>query len=107
MGFLDKLKDKAKEAKDKAVEVVDDHGPQIKDGIHKAGDFVDKKTKGKYTDKIAKGTSQAGAAVDKMHTTANDSDAPATPITPSTTPPATSTTTPLETPPPPPGSTTP
>src|SRR5581483_9452682 len=66
MGFLDKLKVKANEVKEKAVEAVDEHGPQIKGGISKAGEFVDKKTKGKYSDKIAKGTSQASAAVDKM-----------------------------------------
>ena len=66
MGFLDKLKTTAYQAKDKAVEAVDEHAPQIKGGIGKAGEFVDKKTKGKYSDKIAKGTQQATAAVDKI-----------------------------------------
>lgn len=78
MGFLDKVKDTAKVAKDKAVDVVDDHGPQIKQGIHKAGDFVDKKTKGKYSDKIAKGTQQADVAVDKI-AASEKSDQPAKP----------------------------
>jgi MT0933-like antitoxin protein len=64
MGFLDKLKLKANEVKEKAVEAVDEHGPQIKGGIEKAGTFVDKKTKGKYSDKIAKGTQKAGEAVE-------------------------------------------
>ncbi len=66
MGFLDKLKVKAIEAKTKAAEAVDGHGPQIKDGIQKAGSYVDQKTKGKYSDKIAKGTKSAEQAVDKM-----------------------------------------
>ena len=84
MGFLDKLKDTAKVAKDKAVDVVDDHGPQIKQGIHKAGDFVDQKTKGKYSDKIAKGTQQAGVAVDKIAATDKPAhrDKPAKPVKP-------------------------
>lgn len=69
MGFLDKLKDTANMAKEKAAEAIDQHGPQIKDGIGKAGDLVDKKTKGKYSDKIAKGTSKAGEALDKQKKT--------------------------------------
>jgi hypothetical protein len=80
VGFLDKLKDKAKEVKEKAVETVDEHSPQIKGGISKAGDFVDKKTKGKYADKIAKGTRQAEAAVDKIK--ADDPHADVTPTPP-------------------------
>lgn len=82
MGFLDKLKVKATEVKEKAVEAVDDHGPQIKGGIEKAGTFVDKKTKGKYSDKIAKGTKKAEEAVDKI-----DKDADKGPRPPTTTPP--------------------
>jgi MT0933-like antitoxin protein len=66
MGFLDKLKVKASEVKEKAVGAVDEHGDQIKGGIEKAGTFVDKKTKGKYSDKIAKGTQKAGEAVTKL-----------------------------------------
>jgi hypothetical protein len=73
MGFLDKLKSKASEVKEKAVEVVDERGPQIKGGIEKAGDFVDKKTKGKYSDKIAKGTKKAEEAIDKID---KDADTP-------------------------------
>ena len=82
MGFLDKLKLKANEVKEKAVEAVDDHGPQIKGGIEKAGTFVDKKTKGKYSDKIAKGTKKAEEAVDKI-----DKDGAAKPDSASPTPP--------------------
>jgi antitoxin protein of toxin-antitoxin system len=93
MGFLDKLKgtakevqEKAKEVKEKAVETIDEKSPQIKGGINKAGEFVDKKTKGKYSDKIAKGTQQAGAAVDKIK--AEDAGPEGT-TPPKTTPPST------------------
>lgn len=83
MGFLDKLKLKATEVKEKAVGAVDEHGPQIKDGIEKAGTFVDKKTKGKYSDKIAKGTKKAEDAVDKIDKDGvRDTDKPAANPTP-------------------------
>lgn len=84
MSLLDKLKTTALQAKDKAVEAVDDHAPQIKDGIGKAGDYVDKKTKGKYTDKVSKGTQQAHAVVDKIHKPVPDTPPPSVaPDTPS------------------------
>ena len=84
MGFLDKLKGTANMAKEKAAEAIDQHGPQIKDGIGKAGDLVDKKTKGKYSDKIAKGTSKANEALDKQSKSSPDETAtpPVTPVTP-------------------------
>ncbi len=59
MGFLD-------DAKKKLTKAVDDHGDKIRDGLDKAGDAVDKKTKGKYTDKIAKGKTAAEGALDKL-----------------------------------------
>jgi hypothetical protein len=81
MGFMDKLKGTANKAKDlaadakgKAVEAVDEHGDQIKGGIGKAGEFVNKQTKGKYADKISQGTAKAEQLVDKAD--ASD-DAPA------------------------------
>ena len=79
MGFLDKLKLKATEVKEKAVEVVDERGPQIKGGIEKAGDFVDKKTKGKYSDKISKGTKKAEEAIDKIDKDGAESAPPPSP----------------------------
>ena len=48
MGFLD-------DAKKQLTKAVDEHGDKIRDGLDKAGDVADKKTKGKYTDQIAKG----------------------------------------------------
>ena len=59
MGFLDKLKGKA-------TEVVDKHGEQIAEGLDKAAGVVDKKTKGKYHDKLATGTEKAKDALDKL-----------------------------------------
>lgn len=59
MGFLDKLKGKAKQA-------VDEHGDQISSGIDKAGAMIDKRTKGKYSDKINTGTGKAKDALDKL-----------------------------------------
>ena len=45
MGLLDDLKGKAQQ-------VIGGNEEAIKDGIEKAGDFVDSKTGGKYADKI-------------------------------------------------------
>lgn len=59
MGFLD-------DAKKQLTKAVDDHGDKIRDGLDKAGDVADKKTKGKYTDQIAKGKTAATGALDKL-----------------------------------------
>ena len=59
MGFLDKLKGKA-------TEMVDKHGKQIADGMDKAAGVVDKRTKGKYSDKIRTGNQKAKDALDKL-----------------------------------------
>jgi hypothetical protein len=59
MGFLDKLKSKA-------TDVVDKHGEQISAGLDKAAGAVDKKTKGKYSDKIRTGNQKAKDALDKL-----------------------------------------
>lgn len=66
MGFSDKLKGAVGQARTKASEAVDKHGPKIADGIDKAGAFADQKTKGKYSDKIAKGTTKAKEGLDKI-----------------------------------------
>jgi hypothetical protein len=59
MGFLDKLKKQATKA-------VDQHGDKVADGIDKAAGVVDKKTKGKYSDKIDTGRGKAKDALDKL-----------------------------------------
>lgn len=59
MGFLDN-------AKDKLTKAVDQHGDKIAMGLDKAGEFADKKTKGKYTDKIDGGLGKAKGALEKL-----------------------------------------
>lgn len=62
MGLSDKFKDIAKHAQDAVAE----HKDQIHDAVDAAGVAADRKTKGKYTDKIAKYGQKAGDAVDKF-----------------------------------------
>lgn len=59
MGLLDKLKG----AKDTAKEKVAERSDQIGSGIDKAAGFVDKKTGGKYHDKIESATGKAKDAI--------------------------------------------
>ena len=55
MSVMDKLKQMLKGHEDKAGQ-----------GVDKAGDFVDEKTQGKYTDKIARGKSAATDVLDRL-----------------------------------------
>jgi F0F1-type ATP synthase membrane subunit b/b' len=59
VGFLD-------DAKKKLGDAVDEHGDKIADGLDKAGDLVNKKTGGKYDDKIAGATAKAKDALDGL-----------------------------------------
>lgn len=67
--------------------VVDKQGDKIASGVDKATDFVDKKTKGKYTEKLEK----VDTLADKLDKTKKDEGgaAPPGPDTPPTPPPAT------------------
>jgi hypothetical protein len=76
MGFLD-------DAKKKLSEAVDKHGDKISDGIDKAASAADKKTGGKYSDKIAMGKEKAKGALDGLDT--KNDGTPGTPG-PTTTP---------------------
>lgn len=58
MGMFDKLKKKAEQA-------VDEHGDKIAQGLDKAGDMADKKTGGKYSDKIDTGVDKAKEALEQ------------------------------------------
>lgn len=60
MAFIDKIKGKAAEA-------VDKHGDKISGGLSKAGEFADKKTKGKYSDKIAASKEKVGERLSKRN----------------------------------------
>ena len=54
------------QAQGQGEDAVDQHGDKIADGIDKAAAMADKKTKGKYTDKIDQGTGKAKEALDKL-----------------------------------------
>ncbi|MPZ96271.1 MAG: antitoxin [Propionibacteriales bacterium] len=59
MGIFDKIRGSAKKA-------VDQHGDKITSGLDKAAGAIDKKTGGKYTEKIDKGVGKAKEGLDKL-----------------------------------------
>jgi hypothetical protein len=75
MGLRDRLIDLRKQAQ----EAVAEHKDEIQGAMETAGAAVDKKTHGKYTDKIAKYGQKASSAVEKFGDEAStkDSDPPA------------------------------
>jgi hypothetical protein len=80
MGFLDKVKVQAGDLLDKAVDTAAKNSDKISVGLDKAGEFVDKRTKGKYTDKIETGKVKAKQGLEKLET--KNSARPATPPSP-------------------------
>lgn len=66
MGFLDRLKDRLGPAKGKVADLAQQHGDKIDQGLDKAAKVVDRRTKGKYSDKIRTGTGKAKDAVDRL-----------------------------------------
>lgn len=66
MGLLDNLKAKLSPAKDKVSGLAQQHGDKVQHGLDKAAKVVDKKTKGKYSDKIQTGTGKAKNAMDRL-----------------------------------------
>ncbi len=68
MGFLDKAKEKAELAVEKAKEAAEKAATKIEETgvVDKAAAFADEKTKGKYSDKIAKAASSAKESVGKL-----------------------------------------
>jgi hypothetical protein len=75
--FLDKAKAKAEEARvlaaqkaqdlaAKSREYASEHKEQIATGIDKVEQAVDKRTKGRYSDKITKAGDKADAVLDKV-----------------------------------------
>ena len=66
MGFLDKLKKKAPELKDKAADLAASQNAKIDQGIDKAADLAIKATKGKYDEKIDGAAAKAKEGVDKF-----------------------------------------
>ncbi|NRQ50364.1 antitoxin [Aeromicrobium stalagmiti] len=66
MGFLDKLKKKAPELKEKAADLAASQNDKIDQGIDKAADLASKATKGKYDSKIDGAAEKAKDAADKL-----------------------------------------
>lgn len=66
MGFLDMLKKKAPELKDKAAHLAATQNDKIDAGIDKAADLASKATKGKYDDKIDGAATKAKEATDDL-----------------------------------------
>ncbi|MEU6194123.1 antitoxin [Streptomyces sp. NPDC047061] len=62
IGGIDGLKNLA----DKAKDVAEEHGDAIGTGLEKAGDLVDERTDGKYTEQIDTGVSQAQQLVQRL-----------------------------------------
>jgi hypothetical protein len=66
MSFLDKLKQKAPELKEKAAELAATQNEKIDQGIDKAAGLASKATKGKYDAKIDGAAGKAKDAADKL-----------------------------------------
>jgi hypothetical protein len=64
--ILDKAKELATDVKDKVTDLVGENEDKITGAIDKAGEFVDDKTKHKYTDKIDRAQEAAKHAVSKV-----------------------------------------
>ncbi len=60
------LSDKLKQLSDKAKESATEHHEQITKAVESAGVIADKRTRGRYSDKIAKATAKTEAAVDRL-----------------------------------------
>ncbi|KAB2345630.1 antitoxin [Actinomadura rudentiformis] len=59
---------------DKVREMLGGHGDKAKDAVGKAGDMADKKTGGKYADKIDMGQEKASEYIDRSRP--NDTGTP-------------------------------
>jgi hypothetical protein len=63
MSFMDTLKDKLGMSKGKAGDLAQQHGDQVNQGIDRAGQTLDDRTGGKYSDRIDTGTDKAKDAM--------------------------------------------
>jgi antitoxin protein of toxin-antitoxin system len=86
MRLLDNLKAKLAPAKGKVSDLAQQHGDKVTHGLDKAAQAVDKKTKGKYSDKIQSGTGKAKGAMDRL-AHKDDTGKGATPTAPPPEPP--------------------
>lgn len=91
MGLLESLKTKLTPAKGKVSHLAQQHGGKIEQGLDKAAKLADKKTKGKYSDKIQTGTGKAKGALDRLaHKEGDGREGGATPPPPAPPPPSAS-----------------
>jgi len=79
MGMFDKFKTQAAGLKDQAVDAVGKNKDKISEGLDKAGDFVDKRTEGKYTDKIQSGKAKVAEGLEKIDKKDDGTPPPPTP----------------------------
>ena len=71
--ILDKAKELATDIKDKVTDLVGENEEKITGAIDKTGEFVDDKTKHKYTEKIDRAQEAAKSAVSKVAGTTPES----------------------------------
>jgi hypothetical protein len=80
MGLLDNMKAKLGPAKGKVSDLAQRHEGKVHHGLDKAAQAVDKRTKGKYSDRIQSGTGKAKGAMGRFaHKGDNGPDAGGTP----------------------------
>jgi MT0933-like antitoxin protein len=60
------LSDKLKQLGDKAKGATSDHRDKISQAVETAGVVADRRTRGRYTDKIAKATAKTEGMVDRL-----------------------------------------
>lgn len=66
MGLFDRFKKTAEDVKATASGLAEEHGDEAKDAIDKAADVIDDKTGNKHSDKIDQGADSAKDAIDKL-----------------------------------------
>jgi hypothetical protein len=66
MGFADKAKQALEDARGRAAQLADQHGDKVDRAVDKAGDVVDRRTKGRYRAKVDKAQTAAKGAADRL-----------------------------------------
>ncbi|WP_240792894.1 antitoxin [Arthrobacter crystallopoietes] len=65
VSVFDELKGKAGQLRDKAAHLVGENSDKLKDGVGKAGDFIDSKTGGKYSGQVDGLQAKAANLIDR------------------------------------------
>lgn len=66
MGFADKARKALEDAKDQAGKLAAEHGHKVDGVVDKAGDALDRRTKGRYASQVDKAQTAAKGATDKL-----------------------------------------